>query len=128
MQSGRILIVDDDDALLKLMRAYLSRLGYPVDACRNSAEACALVQADPSAYGVALVDLNMPGMRGDELGRRILDASPSIRLVLVSGYPADLCLAEILDGQRVSFLHKPFNPKELAGVVGKIGRLDSVGP
>jgi len=79
--AGRILIVDDDAALLKVMDSYLSRLGYRVDACSSAAEAWALVEPDPSLYAGALVDLNMPGMRGEELARRILDSNASIRLV-----------------------------------------------
>jgi two-component system cell cycle sensor histidine kinase/response regulator CckA len=111
--AGGILIVDDDVALLKVMAAYLSRLGYRVDACRSAAEAWELVQGDLSLYAGALVDLNMPGMRGEELARRILDSNASIRLVVMSGYPAGMS-GETLDGNRVSFLYKPFAPKELA--------------
>jgi two-component system, cell cycle sensor histidine kinase and response regulator CckA len=110
--AGRILIVDDDAALLKVMDAYLSRLGYRVDACRSGAEAWARMQANPSLYAGALVDLNMPGMRGEELVRRILDSNASIRVVVMSGYPAGWS-GETLDGNRVSFLHKPFAPQEL---------------
>jgi len=112
--AGRILIVDDDAALLKVMDIYLSRLGYLVDACPNAAEAWTLVKASPYLYKGALVDLNMPGMRGEELARRILGSNASIRLVVVSGYPAEWSGVETLDGHRVSFLHKPFAPKELA--------------
>jgi DNA-binding NtrC family response regulator len=112
--SGRILIVDDDAGLLKVMDAYLSRLGYRVDARSNADEAWALVEANPAVYAGALVDLNMPGMRGEELVRRILESKAAIRLVVVSGYPAGLSWVETLDGNRVSFLPKPFAPNELA--------------
>jgi len=109
--AGRILVVDDDAALLQLMDIYLSRLGYRVDVCRSAADACALIEASPSGYVGALVDLNMPEMRGEELARRILNCNASIRLVVMSGYPAGL---GTLDRNRVGFLHKPFAPKELA--------------
>jgi CheY-like chemotaxis protein len=111
--AGRILIVDDDAALLKVMDVYLSRLGYRVDACRNAADAWALVEASPSLYAGALVDLNMPGMRGEELARRILNSNASIRLVVMSGCPEGLSGGE-MGGDRVGFLHKPFAPHELA--------------
>jgi len=115
--AGRILVVDDDPSLLKLMTTYLSRLGYQVVSCNNSDEAWALVRAAPSLYSLALVDLNMPGMRGEELARRILACNASIRLIVASGYPAELSGVEALDS-RVTFLHKPFAPKELARAVG----------
>jgi len=110
----RILIVDDDAALLKVMGTYLSRLGYLVDACHSAAEAWALVRDGRRPYALALVDLNMSGMRGGELTRLILDSNASTRVVVASGYPAGWYRADPLDGDRVSFLHKPFAPKELA--------------
>jgi CheY-like chemotaxis protein len=112
--AGRILVVDDNAALLRVMDNYLKRLGYRVDACRSAAEAWALLQVNPSLYAGALVDLNMPGMGGEELARRILDANVSIRLVVMSGYPAGWSEVETLDGNRVRFLYKPFAPKDLA--------------
>lgn len=110
---GRILIVDDNAVLLKAMDSYLSRLGYQVDACRSATEAWTLVESNPSRYAGALVDLNLPGMRGEELARRILDSNASIRLVVMSGYPAGWS-GETLEGDRVGFLYKPFAPRELA--------------
>jgi len=115
--AGRILVVDDDAGLLRLMRSYLSRLGYEVDACQGAEEAWSLVKAAPSAYAVALVDLNMPGTHGGELARRILRSSDSTRLVILSGYPFGLCEVGGLDSRRVSFLGKPFSPAELADTV-----------
>ena len=105
--------MDDDAALLQVIDCYLSRLGYRVDACHSAAEAWTRVEADPSLYAGALVDLNMPGMPGEELARRILDSNASIRLVVMSGYPAGWG-GEPLDGNRVGFLYKPFAPQELA--------------
>ncbi len=116
--TAHILVVDDDATLLKLMNAYLSRLGYRVDACLSAEDGWARVQADPSVYSLALVDLHMPGMGGRELAARILECNPSIRLVLVSGYPAEISGVETLDGHRVSFLHKPFAPRDLVAAIG----------
>src|ERR1051326_2941252 len=105
---GRILIVDDDHALLKLMRTYLARLGYQVDALSSAEEAWMLLQADPSLYSLALLDMSMPGMGGHQLALRILELHPLIRVVVVSGYPEEFSGVETLAGERVSFLRKPF--------------------
>jgi len=118
--TGRILIVDDDPSLLKVMEGYLARLGYCVDACCSAAEAWERVKAEPCGYAVALLDMNMPGMRGEELARLILGSDPSIRLVVVSGYPSELCAVDMPDDGRVSFLRKPFAPHELAETVEKL--------
>jgi len=111
--AGRILIVDDNAFLLEMVGSYVSRLGYETDICRNGGEAWDLVQANPAIYTGALIDLQMPGMNGEELARRILDSNASIRLVLMSGYPAEQSGIASLDAGRVTFLFKPFVPQEL---------------
>ena len=111
--TGRILIVDDDAALLQLMTVYLSRLGYRVDACSTAEDGLAMMRAAPSIYTLALVDWSMPGIGGRELAERILEHDPSIRLVVVSGYPAQLSGVESLCNGRVRYLQKPFIPREL---------------
>ena len=117
--TGRILVVDDDGPLLKLMSAYLTRLGNEVVACASAEEAWKLMEATPSDYRLALVDLNMPGMGGEELTQRILACHTTIRVIVTSGYPAELTRLQALDRDRVSFLHKPFAPQQLAEAVGR---------
>ncbi len=111
---GRILIVDDDPALLRLMASYLSRLGYQTVPCGSAEEAWSLVQTEPSSYSLALVDLNMPGMRGEELTHKIRECHAPIHLIVASGYPGR---SEALNGQTIAFLAKPFTPNELARAV-----------
>lgn len=120
---GRILIVDDNPPLRKVMTTYLSRLGYAVVSCTSAEQAWALMQAGPAGYSLAVVDLNMPGMRGEELAQRILESNESIHLIVASGYPEELSGVQALDRKRVAFLHKPFTPDELAQVVStRVGR------
>lgn len=113
----RILVVDDDSALLKLMQTYLSRLGYRVDVCRSAAEAWDRIRAGGQPFRSAIVDLNLPGVRGEELVLSILAADASIRMVVMSGYLAGPGQIHDLDESRVRYLHKPFAPKELADAV-----------
>jgi two-component system cell cycle sensor histidine kinase/response regulator CckA len=115
----RILIVDDEASLRDVMTTYLGRLGYDVVACPTGDEAWRLVEGCPSGYSVALVDVNMPGMPGEELARRILAANHSIRLIMASGYPEEMNQARTEHTGRIRFLHKPFTPSELAQAVGE---------
>jgi len=114
---SRVLIVDDDLPLLRVLTAYVSRLGYHVVPCDDAERARKLVEAEPSAYDVALVDMNMPGLRGEELARRILERNASIRVIMASGYPFEWSAAGPLPGHDVGFLHKPFTPQELAHAI-----------
>ena len=67
MESVRVLLVDDEAALLDLLKKYLERLGYEVDACAAPEDAVACFDADPKRYAVVLTDLTLPGMNGEQL-------------------------------------------------------------
>jgi len=120
--TARILVVDDEQQLLKILSRYLARLGYGVVASASTEEAWEHVKAAPDGYALALIDATMPGMSAEELTRRILAANPSIRIIACSGYPITREEFASLDPERVSFLHKPFSPDTLAEMVrGLIG-------
>ena len=77
--AARILVVDDEQQLLKILTRYLARLGYGVVAASSTEEAWEHIQASPRGYALALIDATMPGMTAEELTTRILRANPAIR-------------------------------------------------
>ena len=112
--SGRILVVDDEPPLLRMLSLYLGRLGYSVTVAESTDAAWSLVEADPAAFAVAVLDGSMSGMSMDNLALRMLRANPALRVLAASGYPVDMtALAEAAPG-RVDFLQKPFTPEMLA--------------
>jgi two-component system, cell cycle sensor histidine kinase and response regulator CckA len=118
--SGRILIVDDEPALLKMMSAYLSRLGYEVIAVNTTELAWAEVEAWPSSFAGAVLDATMAGLSMEELAKRILSVNPSLFVIAASGYPLDMTAIESTAPGRVVFLHKPFAPEMLARAVRRM--------
>jgi DNA-binding NtrC family response regulator len=120
--AARILVVDDEPQLLKILTRYLARLGYGVVAAASTEEAWDHIHAAPEGYSLALIDATMPGMTAEELTRRILKVNASIRVIACSGYPITREEFASLDPERVLFLHKPFSPDTLAEMVrGLIG-------
>jgi two-component system, cell cycle sensor histidine kinase and response regulator CckA len=118
--TGRILIVDDEPPLLRIMSVYLGRLGYPVVTADNTDRAWALVEAEPSVYAAAVLDGSMPGMSMEELARLLLSANPRLCVLAASGYPVDTrALAAAAPG-RVDFLQKPFTPEMLAAAIRRL--------
>jgi DNA-binding NtrC family response regulator len=117
---GRLLLVDDEPALLKLMTVYLARRGYSVEAVASTEEAWARAEADPSAFAVAILDGSMSGMPSTELASRLMRASPAIRVIATSGYPTELSGVQAADPARAVFLPKPFTPEMLAALVEKM--------
>ena len=109
---GRVLLVDDEPGLLAILKRYLARLGYEVEEFASAAEAWERVESG-AVFQLAVIDLTMPGMGGEELARRMLARDERIGVIVYSGYPFDPGVL----GKRAAFLHKPFSPDELARVL-----------
>jgi DNA-binding NtrC family response regulator len=122
MPAGRILLVDDETALLGLMETYLGRMGYSLQACVSATEALKLFEAQSRAFDLAIVDLTMPEMPGETLALRFLDINPSIRILLCSGYPYDVNGLPASIRRHFAVLQKPFVPKMLDKAVGDLLR------
>jgi CheY-like chemotaxis protein len=75
-EQPRILIVDDEPPLLKMMNVYLRRLGYSVTTATSTEQAAGLVAQE--AFAAVLIDGTMPGLSMEELARRTLQANPSV--------------------------------------------------
>jgi two-component system, cell cycle sensor histidine kinase and response regulator CckA len=118
--AGRILIVDDEPPLLRMMSLYLGRLGYDVTATDATDKAWALVEAEPAAFEVAVLDGSMAGMSMAELASRMMSANPSLCILTASGYPVDITALSAEAPGRVAFLLKPFTPQSLAAAVGRL--------
>jgi DNA-binding NtrC family response regulator len=116
----RILIVDDEPPLLRMMGLFLGRLGYSVTTADSTGKAWALVEADPSAFAAAVLDGSMAGMSMEELGSRMLRSNPSLCILTASGYPVDMTALSAQAPGRVAFLLKPFTPEMLAKALRRL--------
>ena len=116
----RILLVDDDPSLLKMMGVYLGRLGYSVTLANSTEQAWAEVEAASSGYAIAVLDGTMPGLSMEDLALRMLRADPSLCVVAASGYSLDTTAIEAAAPGRVAVLRKPFAPEMLAAAVRRM--------
>ena len=118
--ASRILIVDDEPSLLKMLSAYLRRLGYAVVAAGSTEKAWAEVEAAPHAFALAVLDATMSGIRMEDLAARMLAADPRLCVIAASGYPVDIAVLQAAAPGRVMFLLKPFSPKMLGAAVRRM--------
>ena len=118
--TGRILLVDDEPSLLKMMGVYLGRVGYSVTLANSTEKAWAEVEAAPSGYDIAVLDGSMPGLSMEDLALRMLRANPSLCVVAASGYAMDITAVEAEAPGRVAVLQKPFAPEMLAAAVRRM--------
>lgn len=120
---GRILVVEDNDAVRALAKRILASNGYSVGLAANGAEALELCEKADATFDVALIDVVMPGMSGPAVGERIQELLPDTRVVLMSGYPRDESFHRYLASGEWLFIQKPFTGEVLLAVILKL--LDS---
>ncbi len=107
----RVLLVDDDEDTRLLMSEALERRGLVV-ASVESGQAC-LDQLDAEQFDVVVTDVQMPGMTGIELCRRIAERGPGLLSIVMSGLKDATTIAAALASGAVEFLAKPIGVRAL---------------
>ncbi len=117
----RVLVAEDNLAMLVVVRFNLTRAGFDVQAAANGAEAARLF--DDQSFDLVITDLQMPEMSGEELCRHIRrQAGPSTTAIIVcSAKGLEIDSARMMVDHELSHvLFKPFSPSELVKVVRRI--------
>jgi CheY-like chemotaxis protein len=115
-----VLLVEDDSAVRALAGRVLRVHGYTVLEAANGAEALRIGQAHAGPIDLVLTDVVMPRMSGKELATQLAAQRPAVKMVFMSGYTDNALFHHgQLEGD-VEFLHKPFTPAALAGIVRRV--------
>ncbi len=110
----RILIVDDESAIVRMETIVLERLGYNVVGHSLSVEALDAFRADPQSFDLVITDMAMPVMSGLQLAKEMLRLRPDLPILICTGF------SEQIDRQRIEalgirgLLMKPLLSRELA--------------
>jgi PAS domain S-box-containing protein len=116
--SETILVVEDEPALLSLVRVTLQRQGYRVFTAGSGLEALEAWSDRLHQIDLLLTDMVMPdGVTGVELAERLLAQKPELKTIYMSGYSAELNGQEAVVSRDVCFLPKPFGPHALTKLV-----------
>jgi signal transduction histidine kinase/CheY-like chemotaxis protein len=86
MGHERILMVDDEPQITRMVYVNLQRLGYRVTEVNDSGKALTLFADDPHAFDLVITDLTMPGLTGDNLAQKILQIRPDMPVIMCSGF------------------------------------------
>jgi PAS domain S-box-containing protein len=103
-----ILLVEDEDAVRRMVSENLTRSGYKVLEARNGEEALSIAGRHPDPIHLLLTDVVMPGMRGGEVAARMIVARPEIQVLFMSGYPDDAAFSGNHALPGAELLEKPF--------------------
>ncbi len=110
--SGRILVVDDDDAMGALLVASLPKRGYQTRAVTSAEQALALLAEED--FDAVVADLNMKGMNGLQLCSRIVASRPDVPVIVITAFGSLETAIEAIRAGAYDFLTKPFDTRSLA--------------
>ncbi|MFH1628772.1 MAG: response regulator, partial [Pseudomonadota bacterium] len=106
---GTVLVIEDEEPLVKLFREILEILGYRVLQARTGKEAVELAKTFDGQIDLALLDIKLPDMEGGRVYPLIMEARPDLKVIVCSGYSIDGPAQAILDAGAEGFIQKPFS-------------------
>jgi EAL domain-containing protein (putative c-di-GMP-specific phosphodiesterase class I) len=119
---GRVLIVDDEPALLRAYGRNLAAAGYDVETAEDGQ--AAIERFRRGGIDAVLTDISMPGLDGVELLRQIREENADVPVVLVTGGPTVETAIRAMDHGALKYLVKPVQPAELVEVIERALQLN----
>ncbi|MDX6485628.1 MAG: hypothetical protein QOF43_781, partial [Gaiellaceae bacterium] len=111
--TGRVLLTDDDELVRRVTTEMLRRAGYDVISVASGEEALAVLRAD-HGFDALVTDVSMTGMDGRTLSLRARESQPSLPVLFISGYPAEVLSGDRMIAEGDEVLTKPFTAADLA--------------
>ena len=116
----RILLIDDEEALVKMGKIMLESLGYQVTVATNSIEALTTFETQPDAFDLIITDQTMPEMTGSDLARRMLQIRPHLPIILCTGYSNIISENQAMTMGIQGFAMKPLAKKDIAVLIRQV--------
>src|SRR5262249_13686602 len=110
----RVLVVDDEEPLVRLATETLEELGYVPLGFTSSTAALEAFRADPQRFDAIIADERMPGMTGSALIREVRGIRDSIPILLITGFVGSGVLSRAREAGADDVLKKPLSAHELA--------------
>jgi two-component system NtrC family response regulator len=117
MAAEKILIVEDDETLRNVMQLQLKKLGYETASVPNVEGAMEILQTSPQ--DLILTDLNLPGISGIELLKRIRSESVSSAVIVMTAYGTIQSAVEAMRYGAYDYITKPIEPYDLKALVSR---------
>ncbi|MBK9444017.1 MAG: response regulator [Comamonadaceae bacterium] len=127
-QGQRVMYVDDDEALVFLVKRLLTRKGYAVVTFSDPRLAAQSLRDDPLQCDLLVTDFNMPGYSGVDLLREVRTIRPDLPVALASGYVTPEIERDALAAGARALIHKPNDVDELCNTVQQLLSVASSAP
>lgn len=110
-KSARILIIDDDENIRKVLLTILEDEGYTVDTAETAKKGIAKSQKE--FFNLALIDVRLPDMEGIELLTKLPETKPKMRKIIVTGYPTLQNAVAAVNRGADAYVMKPFDVEKI---------------
>lgn len=114
-EPGRILIVDDDESIRKVLTTILEEEGYTIDTAENGKEA--IEKSKTNFYNLALIDIRLPDIEGIKLLTLMKETVPKMVKIIITGYPTMQNAIEAVNRDADAYLLKPLNMENLLNTI-----------
>lgn len=114
---GKILVVDDQEGIRKLMAETCSLLGYDVETLSSGEKALEVMK--DTYFDVLLIDMKMPGLSGIETFEMVKKFNPDIKSILMTGYGESYLADDVLAKGFCHVIQKPFDISEVMSMLDK---------
>jgi len=110
-KTARILIIDDDETIRKVVETILQDEGYIVESADTAKKG--IEKSEKGFFNVALIDIRLPDMEGIELLTKLKDTKPKIRKIIITGYPTLQNAVSAVNKGADAYIMKPFDVEKM---------------
>jgi len=111
VESARILVIDDDENIRKVLETILADEGYSVETAENAKKG--IEKSEHSFFNLALIDVRLPDMEGIELLSKLRNTKPKMRKIIVTGYPTLQNAIAAVNKGADAYVMKPFDVEKI---------------
>lgn len=119
MPAGKILVVDDEEVVLEMVKEALEFSGYNVRLARNGVEGVLALLDEKESIGFILMDIKMPRLNGIDALRIMKKIAPDIPVITFTGHAESGEMSETVRLGAITCMTKPFRVEELLGTLKK---------
>ena len=116
----KILLVDDEEAIVMMEQQMLERFGYRVSTRTGSVDALEAFRANSDSFDLVITDMTMPNMTGDVLAQKIIAIKPDISVIICTGFSERISQDKVEAIGVKGFLMKPVAKSEMAQMIRKV--------
>jgi len=112
---ARILIIDDDENIRKVLQTILEDEGYYIETAETAKKG--IEKSEETFYNLALIDIRLPDMEGIELLTKLRETKPKMRKIIVTGYPTLQNAVSAVNKGADGYVLKPFDVEKMLATI-----------